>query len=153
MNWQQPQPAEMWKAIELYLSRAYAGDPPLGVRARLDALRAVPDADFYRLAAFERAPSDNPSKMSLRLGNRFYPHMKLTIEPAPDGSGATLFRVDTHDRHVQVKPDSAEAGVFAELARRNQELAQQIESSWEESGLKTFKQFLKEDLARRGVGA
>ena len=52
--------------------------------------------------------------------------LKLVIERSPDGAGA-LFRADTHDRHVQPKPDSPEAVVFAELLRKNQELAQQIE--------------------------
>lgn len=148
MNWQPPEPAETWKAIELYLSRAYAGEPPLGVRARLDALRSAQEADFYRLAAFERTPADNPTKFSLRLGNRHYPHMKMVIERSPDGT-QTLFRVDTHDRHVQPKPDSAEAGAYAELARRNQDLAQQIESAWEENSLTTFKKYLRDDLAKR----
>src|SRR5271167_2233412 len=105
MNWEPPESAETWKAIELYLSRAYAGDPPLGVRARLDALRSAQESEFYRLAAFERSPSDNPTKFSLRLGNRHYPHMKMVIERSPDGM-QTLFQVDTHDRHVQPKPDS-----------------------------------------------
>jgi hypothetical protein len=148
MSWQPPTPAETWKAIELYLARAYETDPPMGVRARLDALRSASDSDFYRLAAFERAPADEPVRLSLRLGNRFYPHMKLVIERSPDGVRA-LFRADTHDRHVQPKPDSPEAAVFAELARKNQDLAQQIESAWDESGLATFKRYLREDLARR----
>lgn len=148
MTWQPPAPAETWKAIELYLTRAYAADPPLGVRARLDALRSASESDFYRLAAFERTPEDEPTRFSLRLGNRFYPHMKLVIERSPDGVGA-LFRADTHDRHVQPKPDSPQAAAFAELARKNLDLAQQIEAAWDEHGLATFKRFLRDDLARR----
>ena len=148
MMWQPPAPAETWKAIEIYVTRAYASDPPLGVRARLDALRSASESDFYRLAAFERTPAEEPTRFSLRLGNRFYPHMKLVIERSPDGIHA-LFRADTHDRHVQPKPGSAEAAAFAELARKNQELAQQIEGAWDDNGLATFKRYLMDDLARR----
>jgi hypothetical protein len=148
MNWELPPPAETWKAIELYLARAYAGDPPLGVRARLDALRSASESDFYRLAAFERFPSDEPVRFLLRLGNRFYPHMKLAIERSPDGVHC-LFGVDTHDRHVQPKPHSAEAAAFAELARKNLDIARQIEQALDENGLPTFKRFLRDDLARR----
>ena len=114
----------------------------------LTQLRSASESDFYRLAAFERGPSDDPIRFSLRLGNHFYPHMKLTIERSPDGVH-TLFRVDTHDQHVQVKPDAPEAAAVAELTRRNQSLAQQIEAAWEENGLVTFKKYLREDLARR----
>jgi hypothetical protein len=148
MNWEPPPPAQIWKAIELYLAIAYETAPPLSVRARLDALKAAADGEFYRIAAFERTPPDDPCKYSLRLGNRFYPHMKLVIGRSPDGTCA-LFRADTHDRHVQPKPDSHEAAAFAELARKNQELAQRIEARWDENGLPTFKRYLREDLARR----
>jgi hypothetical protein len=74
--------------------------------------------------------------------------MKLVIERSPDGSGA-LFHADTHDRHVQPPPDAPEAGAFAELAAKNQELSARIEAAWEEAGLPTFKRYLREDLARR----
>ncbi|HZK79854.1 MAG TPA: hypothetical protein VFC46_02280 [Humisphaera sp.] len=148
MNWQPPTVSVTWKAIDLYLSLAYAGEPPLAVRARLDAMRASNEDEFYRIAAFERTPAESPAKYSLRLGNRFYPHMKLVIECAPDGT-QVLFRADTHDRHVQPKPNSPEAAAFAELSKNNQDLAQQIESAWDEQGLPTFKRYLREDLARR----
>ncbi|HWE04290.1 MAG TPA: hypothetical protein VG326_17930 [Tepidisphaeraceae bacterium] len=148
MNWQPPIVSETWKAIDLYLSLAYGGEPPLAVRARLDAMRASSEDEFYRIAAFERMPAEHPAKYSLRLGNRYYPHMKLVIECAPDGTHV-LFRADTHDRHVQPKPNSPEAAAFSELSRNNQELAQQIESAWDEQGLPTFKRYLRDDLARR----
>jgi hypothetical protein len=50
---------------------------------------------------------------------------------------------------VQPQSDSPEAAAFAELARRNQELAQVIESKWDELGVPTFKRYLRDDLARR----
>jgi hypothetical protein len=148
MNWRPPEHADLLRAIELYLSHAYPGPAPSGVRSRLEALRAVSPELLYRDKWFEAAPADSPTKLSLRLGNRFYPHMKLVIERAPDGSGA-LFRADTHDRHIQPAAGLPEAAAFAQLMRENQSIAQQIESAWDENGLPTFKRFLREDLARR----
>jgi len=148
ISWQPPPPSQIWRAIELYLEGAYDGSPPLAVRARLEILRSTPTGAFYQAAPFEKSPADIPNKYSLRLGNRSYPHMKLVIEKAPDGR-QTLFRADTHDRHVQLKPDSPEARAFADLSRLNQEIAQRIEKNWEEEGLMTFKKFLRDDLQRR----
>jgi hypothetical protein len=148
MNWRPPEHAELWRAIELYLSLAYPGPAPVGVRSRLEALRGVPPESIYGDKSFEAAPADSPTKFSLRLGNRFYPHMKLVVERAPDGNGA-LFRADTHDRHIQPAAGSPEAAAFAQLMRENQGVAQRIESAWDENGLPTFKGFLREDLARR----
>lgn len=148
INWRAPAPQDLWRAIDIYLSLAYEGPPPLGVRARLDALRTADPHDLYRSVSFERHPSDDPAHLALRLGNRHYPHMKLVIERAPDGQ-TPLFRADTHDRHVQPKPGSAETAAFAELAGKNQELSSRIEHAWEQAGLATFKQYLRDDLARR----
>jgi len=87
-------------------------------------------------------------QIAVRLGNYVYPHMKLVIEPRPDGRGY-LFRADTHDRHVRVPPSSPEYAVFQELMEKNQKLAEGIEHAWATEGLPTFRTFLREDLARR----
>jgi hypothetical protein len=152
MSWQLPPTSQTLKAIELYLSVAYISSPPSSVRARLDALKAASDDEFYRIAAFERTPADLPTKYCVRLGNRFYPHMKLVIERSPDAEHA-LFSADTHDRHILAKPDSSEAMAFAELVRNNQDLSKQIETKWDEAGIPTFKRFLRDDLAKRRTAA
>ena len=151
MSWRLPMAADVLSAIEIYLSLAYDGPPPLAVRGRLDALRGVDDEKFFAQVSFERSPAVEPTKYCLRLGNRFYPHMKLVIERAPDGVGA-LYRADTHDRHVQPRADAPEAAALAAMSQKNQELAQRIESAWEEQGMLTFKMYLKQDLARRRAG-
>ncbi len=152
MSWELPTPTHLWLAIELYLSLAYDAAPPLAVRGRLETLRPAAPGEIFQLPIFERTPPEGPTKYSLRLGNRFYPHMKLVIERSPDGMHA-LFRADTHDRHVQPAAGSAEAAAFADLARKNQELAQKIETAWDQNHLPTFKQYLREDLARRKAAA
>ena len=148
MSWTKPIPATVWSAIEAYLAFAYEGGPPATVQSRIHLLRGAADNAFYQSSSFEPEPKQDPIRLSLRLGNRWYPHMKLVVERAPDGSGH-LFRADTHDRHIHLGPDSREYAAFRELIEKNQSLASQIEAAWEERGLPTFKSFLREDLARR----
>jgi len=148
MSWDKPAPVDLWKAVEVYLDLAYGGKTPPAVQSRVFTLRAFPQDDLYRCPVFEPAPKDNPSRLSLRLGNQWYPHMKLVVERAPDGQ-ASLFRADTHDRHIQVDPSSREFAAFCELSQKNQSLAGRIEAAWESKGLSTFKSFLRDDLARR----
>lgn len=168
--WQRPDPQTVWRAIETYLRHAYpppsgaaggaaaaaAPTPPAAVRNRLETLRSLPDQSFYECPAFERAggePGDpHPNRYSLRLGNRLYPHMKLVIDRAPDGR-SYLLRADTHDAHCQPRPGSPEQAAFAQLSRHNREVAEAIETAWEAEHLPTFKQFLRDDLARRTGGA
>jgi hypothetical protein len=149
-----PQPKMVWNAIELYLGCAYdATNPPAAVQKRLETLRAAGEnGDFFASGVFERDSSPAPKKYSLRLGNRFYPHMKLSIDRRPDESGF-FFRADTHDRHICPAAASKEYGAFRELMEKNQKLAQSIEAAWEEGGLPTFKTYLKQDLARRQQSA
>ena len=148
MNWEKPSAAEFWKAVEVYLAAAYDAALPAAVCARIETLRAAPADTLYQSTVFEPVPREAPVRLNLRLGNRWYPHMKLVIERSPDGRGS-LFRADTHDRHIQVDPSSREYAAFRELMENNQGLASRIESAWEAGGLATFKSFLRDDLARR----
>ena len=151
--------AEVWKAIDIYLAHAYPGPAPAAVRSRLDALRDLPAAEFFSHVHFERdstdlstnLSTDMPSKLSLRLGNKLYPHMKLTIERSPDRQ-SFLFRADTHDRHCCPAPGSRDHAAFMQLMTANQQIAQTIETAWAEQQVATFKTFLRDDLARRAKG-
>jgi len=148
VKWQRPTPSDVWKAIGIYLKEAYDGQPGGAVLERLEGLRQASGAGFYDSDAFEHEEAPMPARFSLRLGNRFYPHMKLVIERAPDGRGH-LFRADTHDRHICPSPESREYAVFCELMARNQAVAQAIEDGGEKNHLPTFKTYLRNDLERR----
>lgn len=148
MPWEKPPPDSVWAAIDAYLGLAYDAQPGQSVRSRLDLLRAAPADAFYLCSAFEASPKEEPARYDLRLGNRWYPHMKLVIQRAPDGQHY-LLRADTHDQHIQPKPDSRDYAAFCELMEKNRSLACQIEAAWETKGLPTFKSFLRDDLARR----
>ncbi len=158
MGWHKPEPALVWQAVGIYLAQAYGGpigehgvpiNTPSAVKSRLESLRLVPAADFYASPLFDRdAAAASPSKYSLRLGNRHYPHMKLVVERAPHGQGY-LLRADTHDAHCRPAPGSRDYQVFCELMDKNREVAERIEGTWEQQSLPTFKSYLRDDLARR----
>jgi hypothetical protein len=146
MKW--PEPEVVWRAIDAFIKVAYDGPPPSAVRSRLETLRALQADSFYDSAVFENKGEGATARVLLRLGNQFYPHMKLAIEKRPDRQGF-LFRADTHDAHCCPAQNSHEYHVFRQLMEMNQTVALAIESAWEREGLPIFKTFLKEDLARR----
>jgi hypothetical protein len=148
--WHRPAPAEVWTAIGIYLKAAYPGEPPSAIKQRLETLRSVPADDFFESGVIEHEALPCPPRYALRLGNRFYPHMKLVIERSPDGR-SYLFRADTHDRHCMPDPKSREYRMFCELMETNQQIAGRIEAAWAQAGLPTFKSFLRQDLSRRAA--
>lgn len=139
VTWARPVPAEVWRAIEAYLAIAYDGAPPAAVAERLATLRAAGEAAFYDCGAFEHGEG----RCALRLGNRFYPHMKLVVTSAPDGR--PLFRADTHDRHVLEMVGSADERL-AEMMARNAEIARGIETAWSGCGILCSREHLREQM-------
>ena len=142
MTCERPAPAAVWKAVEAYLAVAYDAAPPNGVAERLALLRSAAEAAFYDCQAFERSGEG----YALRLGNRFYPHMKLVLEPAP--GGRFVFRADTHDRHFLDLIEPANAGL-AELMSRNEAIARAIEDAWSACGIFTAMAHFRDQLARK----
>jgi hypothetical protein len=178
MEWQKPASATLWRAIHIYLRVAYEGEiggadgipsgTPSPVKTKLQVLRSTDERELFDSNVFERdatpVPSSSnasgqgllhsprPRRYLLRLGNRNYPHMKMVIDRAPDGRGY-LFRADTHDNHVRPKPGSRDEKPFLELMEKNRQVADAIETAWEQEGLLTFKKFLRDDLERRKAAA
>lgn len=149
-----PEPGTVFKAIDIYIRYAYApGSPPKAVMARIEQLRHTDPADLFSCSCVEcDRKNANPGRHEIRLGNRFYPHMKLSIEERPDHHGF-LFRADTHDRHVRPPEGSKDAALFRQIVEQNAELSKQIETAWADAGIPTFRTYLREDLARRAAEA
>lgn len=143
--WDRPKPIDVWRAVEAYLSAAYDAAPPSVVAERLSQLRATPEEAFYECAAFECCEE----RYALRLGNRFYPHMKLVVEAGP--GGRALFRADTHDRHFLDLVDPSDAKLV-ELMARNAAIARAIEEAWAACGLLTPREHMRSELARWRAG-
>jgi hypothetical protein len=142
-----PDFAEITRAIGLYLAQAYPGDPTASVR-RLLATIENSSGDALRCPAFVPERCAGPTRYTLRLGNQFYPHMKLVLEAAPDES-RFLYRADTHDAHIRPATTSPEYSAFCELMQKNQRIAEAIGRAWDLADIPTFKQYLREDILRR----
>jgi len=146
-----PEPTQVWQAIDTYMGIAYEDPATPAVRSLLATLRSWA-GPFYAAPVFVNTGDEAAPRVSLRLGNRHYPHMKLVLEASPDRS-QYLFKADTHDRHVCPPQDSPEFADFRKLMDENQRLSERIENDWAEQGLPTFKSLLREDLARRQAAA
>ncbi|MGA2496429.1 MAG: hypothetical protein ABSH20_01735 [Tepidisphaeraceae bacterium] len=146
--WPRPTPQQVWAAVDVYLRAAYPGEPPSAIRARMETLHSMPPEEFYESSVFEKDAVAYPPRYRLRLGNCFYPHMKLVIDRAPDGRGH-LFRADTHDDHCCPEPGSRDFSELIDLMEKNRDISRQVESAWEKKGIPTFRTYLKADLARR----
>jgi hypothetical protein len=144
-----PDPSQVMQAIDIYLRHAYGDEPPVTVRSQLAVLKNW-GGPFFRAPVFvaDQQGVGGGTRYSMRLGNRNYPHMKLRIEPSPDES-RYLFRCDSHDRHVCPPETSPEHGAFRDLMEKNQKVVETVEGAWAESGVPTFKSYLREDLERR----
>ena len=145
-----PDPAQVMQAVDLYLRNAY-DEPPQSVRSQLAVLNSW-GGPFFRAPVFVADDQPQGRRYSMRLGNRHYPHMKLRIEPSPDGS-RYLYRADSHDRHVCPPATSPEHEAFRDLMEKNQRVVESVETAWADAGVPTFKTYLSEDLARRRAEA
>ena len=135
-------------AIEIYMKHAYDGPPPVAVRDRLKSVNQQPADTLFDCKALERDLRKPPMRFSLRLGNRRYPHMKLTVESTPDET-EFFFKADTHDRHCCPPSASVEYQSYLAMTEANEALSKQIEADWAAAGIPTFREYLRNDLARR----
>jgi hypothetical protein len=143
-----PPAGQIRLAVELYLRRAYSGD------SLPQAPRLVPPEDFDPAAwlmadPVERDPADAPLEQIrsfvLRLGNDFYPHMKLRIS-RPPRSPEFVFSVDSHDVFLHAPPGSPDYDALEDLKKRNAALAELITASWEAQSLPTERTYLRGKL-------
>jgi len=145
-----PQPSEAQRALDIYLKLAYPDQTPFVVRSQLQAMKNW-SGDFFKCLVWVPDIGQPPRRYAARLGNAFYPHMKLVVELSPNNQ-QYLYRADTHDRHICPARNSPDYATFCQLMEKNQHLAEAIESAWEQAGLSTFKAYLREDLKRRQAG-
>ncbi len=124
-----PDSTQVLRAIEIYLQHAYLGEPSPAALSVVRTLRAF-SGPFFHAPVFARSPR----RCSLRLGNRFYPHMKLVLELEPDKKHYH-FRADTHDRHIDLPAAHPEYAAFAELRAKNARISEEIAQAWASEGL------------------
>ena len=128
------------RAIAIFLAAAWPGRekekmPHLGEAPGGEALVA----EFTDESAVD---GDRVSrKYVIRIGNRFYPHMKFALEEHLL-ENEFFFCVDTHD-DLDLKPDFPDYEAWQQLKAENRRLKDEIESRWREAAVPTFA-----DLAR-----
>ncbi len=144
-----PSVGQMKAAIGIYLSLAYPdGQVPEVVRQRQVPFLAASDADRVQPPWFEASQSDHQMLYRLRLGQKSYPHMKISLMPAPNATGY-LFFADAHDSHLHAPIDSPDYAFLATLRKSNAELAATIEKAWTDAGIPTFRSYLRDSLNQR----
>lgn len=139
------------EAIRLFVQLAY-GDAALPERPqRYLAVGETGPVTLDRLLALpgvERLPPTTPGRpggYSLRVGNAWFPHMKITVQSV-DVAGTYVIGVDTHDTLRLPAGHPEEAGVKA-LQTRNLELARKVHKEWDAAGLPTQLGLLRNQLA------
>jgi hypothetical protein len=142
--------AHVVQAMQIYLSIAYSsGNVPENRRhfSQIGASHTLEEC--LALKGVEQLPSNPgvPPGYSLRMGNAFYPHMKLTIQPY-DSAPGFVFGIDTHDQ-FKLAETSPEKDAVRALQTKNQQIARSIEMAWEEVGLPTQSGLLRKYLAAR----
>jgi hypothetical protein len=135
----------------VYLEQAYPSGPPPENRRQFSHLdEHLSLEEILHLKGVETLPPASSAQSrpayALRVGNEWYPHMKVVLRPLDD-DGAYIFTVDTHD-HVSVPDGSPEADALRALKARNTELARLVETKWTQVGVPTQAAALREYLDR-----
>jgi hypothetical protein len=141
---------ELRRAVELYVRAAYeTGSAP-------DSGKLPPEGDFNVASwlmsdAAERTPPDAPIEavrsFAMRLGNDRYPHMKLRLSRPPRHEGF-VFSVDSHDAFLSAPPGTSDYEALEEIKRYNARLAGRVRGAFEEAGLPTEREYLREQIRK-----
>lgn len=135
------------QALDVYFQTAF-GSVPVPAKsqpfARADQCATI--EEILSLKGVEKGAPEpgRGERFLLRLGNPWYPHMKVIVSTNADGS-EVIFAVETHDL-FEVPANSPEAGAIRELQERNRTLARTVEESWERANVPTQAGVMREYL-------
>lgn len=138
-------------AVRLFVEHAHGAD------AAPHALACLPPEGEFDPVAWlmggctERTPPDAPfdevQSFALRIGCRHYRHLKLRICRV-GAERALVFVADSHDAFLQAEPGSPDHAGIEELKRRNAETVARITDAWDEAGVNTERNYLREKIRR-----
>jgi|GEM_PF-977069 len=136
-------------AIEIYLACAY----PAGPSERITDQFAVPDDSALVEWLMESVGEPEPigadiasvRSIALRLGNEFYPNMKLRLA-RPPGNNPFVIMVDSHDVMLTAPPGSPDHKALEELKAANAEIARDVTAAWDAAGLPTERNYLRDKI-------
>jgi hypothetical protein len=152
-----PRAETLRDAIDVFFAHAY----PDGVGEQISLRFTAPDdGELARwliddVGEPEPASADIASvkSIALRLGNAFYPNMKLRLT-RPPGSNVFLLMVDSHDVMLAAQPGSPDYQALEELKSANAALVADITTAWDRCALPTERNYLRDKIRQaRGKGS
>lgn len=120
------------QAVRVYVDVAYPDGLPQKIRQMVTEVLADADAGLLLGCNWLEMRA---GRYKLRLGNRWFAHMKLTFVLE---NGQPVFYVNSHDTHFSVSSDPEELRAVHQLRCHNQRLKRRIEHLWAEQGLMVF---------------
>lgn len=137
-------------AVQVYLEVAYGqAVPPTAERFMPDEHAQA--TQWLMSDLVERDPANAPlagvRSFALRIGNMLYPHMKLRMSRPPKDA-VYLFSVDSHDGFLQASPQSPDYQALEQLKAHNAQVSARITWAWNEHGLPTERNYLREKIRR-----
>ena len=139
---------DLYRAVSIYLTHAYGSTEALPEQI-VNLLPKNPDFDPKEWIMGEmvernpaKAPYDEVTTASFRLGNTFYPNMKLRLAKPPR-EDFFLISVDSHDAILQAPEGTPDHAMLEELKAHNAKLASAIQAEWDEMGLPTERNYMR----------
>ena len=136
-------------AIDIYFARAYPDGPGEQVSQKF----TVPDdGDLARWLIDDAGEPEPPAadicgvrSIALRLGNAFYPNMKLRLI-RPPGNNVFLLMVDSHDVMLVAPKGSPDYQALEELKNANAALVAEVTTAWDRGALPTERNYLRDKI-------
>ncbi|HPS52901.1 MAG TPA: hypothetical protein PLK08_05045 [Phycisphaerae bacterium] len=143
-----PDIATIRKAVDIYMKHAWITPPGEQFTSQLP-----PAGDFDPITWImgemverdymgdEKLP-DNLKSAAFRLGNTFYPNMKLRLTRMPN-SNEFLFSVDSHDAILQAPEGTPDHAMLEELKAANAQITEAVLAEWDTAGIMTERNYLR----------
>ncbi|BBB32413.1 two-component system response regulator [Thermotomaculum hydrothermale] len=111
---------KLLNAIKIYIKYAYPeGNIPERIKKIVEEIERS-ENNLFTLPFFEKVDAN---VFALRLGNIFYPHMKLVVK---NEDGELLFNVDTHDSPERIPPTLPGYEKFKKVIEFNKNVKKRI---------------------------
>ena len=139
---------DLYEAINVYLTHAYGQTEELPEQiSKLLPKKSEFDPKTWIMSDMvERNPEDSSFEevktASFRLGNMFYPNMKLRLAKVPN-ENFFLLSVDSHDAILHAPEGSPDHAMLEQLKAANAEIANKIQTQWDEMGLPTDRNYMR----------
>lgn len=142
-----PDAAAIRQAVDIYMKHAWITPPGEQFTSQLPPQGDFDPAAWVMGELVERDYSgdktlDNLKSAAFRLGNTFYPNMKLRLNRIPN-SNEFLFSVDSHDAILQAPEGTPDHAMLEELKAANAQIAEAILGEWDKAGIMTERNYLR----------